>query len=106
MTVGDRVWLVEDINQHNRIVVGTVMRVSPAGYVRVEWDEPRYPKSYFSPLTATTELRVVTGLDALPRHEWDCQKDQVDPPCLHCGVIQTDANEHDPCVIVSREEER
>lgn len=98
MTAGDRVWLVEDIEQHNRIVVGTVESVSRAGYVRVRWDEGAvYPESYFSPMTAPAQLKVVTGDDALPRHDWDCQKDQVDPLCLCCGVVQTDANEHAPC---------
>lgn len=96
MYPGDRVWLVEDIEQHNRIVVGTVKHVSPAGYVRVWWDQV-YPVSHFSPASAPTRLRVVTGDDALPRHDWDCQKNQTDPPCLACGVIQTDENEHAPC---------
>lgn len=96
MKAGDRVWLNEDIEQHNRIVVGTVKTVSQFGYVRVWWDEV-YPVSYFSPASAQTRLRVVTGEDALPRHDWDCQKDQADPPCLRCGAIQTDANEHEPC---------
>ncbi len=98
MTAGERVWLVEDIEQHNRLVVGTVERVSRAGYVRVSWDQGSiYPVSYFSPLAAIDGLRVVTGDDALPRHDWDCEKDQIDPPCLRCGAIQTDANEHAPC---------
>jgi len=78
VTVGDRVWLVEDIEQHNRIVVGTVTTISPAGYVRVAWDESFPVESYFSPMTAATQLRVVTGRDALPRHDWDCQNDQMD----------------------------
>ena len=88
MDVGDRVWLNEDIEQYNRIVVGTIAKVSPAGYVRVTWDQGAiYPASDFSPLTAVRELKIVVGIDALPRHNWDCEKDQVDPPCLHCGVI-------------------
>lgn len=98
LIVGARVWLNEDIEQHNRIVVGTVKSLSPVGYVVVTWDEPTtYPTSHFSPLTAAKELKVVTGRDALPRHDWDCQKDQPDPPCLRCGVIQTDENEHNAC---------
>ncbi len=96
MKIGDRVWLVEDIDQHNRIVVGTVKRVSPAGYVRVWWDQ-MYPVSHFSPASAPTRLKVVTGDDALPRHDWDCRKNQIDPPCLCCGAIQTEENEHEPC---------
>jgi hypothetical protein len=99
MTVGDRVWLNEDIEQHNRIVVGTVKKVSQAGYVQVWWDTV-YPVSHFSPMSAASRLKVVSGDDALKRHDWDCQKDQTDTPCLCCGVIQTDANEHAPCVSV------
>lgn len=102
LQVENRVWLNEDVEQHNRIVVGTVKSISPMGYVRVQWDEPNvYPESHFSPATALNQLRVVTGDDALPRHDWDCQKDQTDPPCLRCGVIQTDANELGPCTPVS-----
>lgn len=96
MRIGDRVWLVEDIEQHNRIVVGTVKAVSPMGYVRVWWDEV-YPVSHFSPASAPTRLRVVTGRDALPRHDWDCRTTWTDPPCRRCGVRQTDGNEHDAC---------
>lgn len=104
MTAGDRVWLNEDIEQHNRIVVGTIEKISPIGYVRVAWDQGQtYPVSHFSPLRAACELKIVTGRDALPRHDWDCQKDQPDPPCLRCGVIQTDANEHDACEPVAAE---
>lgn len=96
MKSGDRVWLVEDIEQHNRIVVGTILRVSSTGYVRVMWDHD-FPVSHFTPGAVSTSLRVVEGDDALPRHDWDCKKDQVDPPCLKCGVIQTDNNEHEAC---------
>lgn len=102
MTEGARVWLNEDVELHNRIVVGTIAKISAAGYVRVRWDEPHvYPESYFSPLTAADQLRVVTGDDALARHDWDCAKDQPDPPCLRCGMIQTDDNEHSPCEAAS-----
>ena len=98
ITVGARVWLNEDIEQHNRIVVGTVARISPAGYVIVAWDEPNtYSTSHFSPLIAPQALKVVVGRDALPRHDWDCQKDQADPPCLRCGVVQIDENEREAC---------
>lgn len=93
--VGDRVWLVEDIEQHNRIVVGTVKSVSAAGYVRVWWDTV-FPVSHFSPKAARERLRVVVGRDALPRHDWDTQW-ELDPPCRRCGVVQSDENEHDAC---------
>lgn len=105
MNVNDRVWLKEDVEQHNRIVVGTVTRISQLGYVRVVWDEPYVnPESYFSPLAASESLLVVTGDDALPRHDWDCEKDCTDPPCRRCGVIQTDANEHDACLALCGKE--
>lgn len=98
MTVGDRVWLNEDVNLHNRIVVGTITKISQAGYTYVTWDEPTtYPVSHFSPYTASRELKIVTGDDALHRHDWDCEKDIKDPPCLRCGVIQTNDNENGPC---------
>ena len=93
----DRVWFVEDIDQHNRIVVGTIESVSAVGYARVRWDGDQFPVSHFSPLATAQQLRVVSGRDALPRHDWDCRKDQPDPPCLRCGLIQTDQNEHDAC---------
>jgi hypothetical protein len=100
MKVGDRVWLTEDVEQHNRIVVGTILSISPAGYTRVVWDQTiPNPESHFSPNSAAEQLRVVTGDDALPRHDWDCRKDQTDPPCLRCGVKQTDANEHSSCTF-------
>lgn len=96
MKSGDRVWLIEDIEQHNRIVIGTIIRISLVGYVQIAWDRD-FPVSHFTPATASISLLVVEGDDALSRHDWDCQKDLVNPPCLRCRIIQTDANEHEAC---------
>lgn len=94
MKPGDRVWKVYGPNERIRQETGTVERVSPAGYVRVRWDD--FIIEHFSP--GTKDLQVVTGDDALPRHAWAAMCFDDDPPCLRCGAIQNDENEFGPCL--------
>ena len=96
---GDRVWPRDDVEQGASFEVGTVERVSQAGYVRVQWDDGS--REWFGP--KTNGLILVGGDDALPRHDWDVQPvlnvPIVDPPCRECGVIQNNENDRGPCRV-------
>lgn len=68
---GDRVRLT-DPDDPEWPELGTVLKVSPAGYVQLRWDGlEAYCGSYLSPRTAQRKLEVVTGEDARPRHDWN-----------------------------------
>lgn len=64
MTPGDRVRFDDPVHGP---ALGTVLRVSPAGYAVVCWDDGT--EGRLSPRTAAA-LTVVTGDDARRRHDW------------------------------------
>lgn len=111
MTAGDRVLHVNSECDDGWPALGTVQKVSPAGYVIVEWDRNVVGMdTYFSPRTASVTLAVVTGEDAVPYHDWE-PKQGWDPPlpkpytpadyvCGACAVEQTEANYLDRCRAV------
>lgn len=86
-----RVFDARDDSYFNR---GTVARVSPAGYVMVRWDHDNVAclDEHFSPRCAAENLRLVTGDDALPRHDWDPWAETADCRCLQCGAPPTPEN--------------
>lgn len=95
-TTGDRVWPRDEWERGASFEVGTIERVSPAGYIRVRWDDFQY--EWFAP--RTNMLILVAGDDALPRHNWDVgtlKHPNNDPPCRECGERQTDQNDRGPC---------
>jgi len=96
VTAGERVRLDADSGDDRWPVLGTVRKVSPTGYVIVDWDDPTEMDAHFSPLGASARLTVVTGDDAKPRHRWDPWSND-NPSCLRCGVTQSDGNELEPC---------
>jgi hypothetical protein len=77
----------------NSRIRGTAIRVSPFGYVRVQWDDGSF--SSHSPFRAGSILLVVEGEDAMPRHKWTAFND--DGPCAVCGTPQSDENYSDAC---------
>lgn len=79
---GDRV------SYNNRL--GTVERRSPAGYVRVLFDDD--VMEWFVPPAGL--LTVVEGVAALKRHKWSAD---IEPICLRCSIKQTEGNEFDAC---------
>lgn len=84
MKTGDRVMLVDETRGMTAYPqVGTVTIMS--SYAHVNWDD-NYHEIY-----VPDSLRVVTGDDALPRHEWDC-KVIGEEVCQCCGVAQTEEN--------------
>jgi hypothetical protein len=102
---GDRVWLVVDPDARVRQHVGTVTKVSPAGYTHIRWDGASNVVEVFSPDTIRFgRIKVVTGEDAKPRHDWidtvpyvNTYADNLDPHCSICNVVQSDDNEFGPC---------
>lgn len=77
--------------------MGTILKVSPAGYVQVAWDKGGV--GYFSPAGAF-RLNILAGRDALKRHWWTSEGTylrSVDVVCRRCGAEQTDENEFEPC---------
>ena len=93
MTVGDRVRL-NDGETFPKL--GTITKVSPAGYVSVRWDQEPIRHAMYSPRGAVEDLTVVIGRDALPRHDWSDAR-YVEPSCYTCGLIQTEENDLEPC---------
>jgi len=96
MKVGDRVR--ENMEDGPQIgMLGTIEKISPLGYIKIQWDrQHNLLPAYFRP--GTEDVILVTGEDARPRHVWKVLDDiHADPPCEVCGVIQTDANEREPC---------
>ena len=75
----------------NHAVLGTVLRVSPAGYVVVQWDDVD-GEAYFSPKTAESNFEVVTGDAALPRHDWT-----DGDLCCRCLVAYGAERADEPC---------
>lgn len=98
MTAGDRVRFLEDGSRFPEL--GTVRKVRPTGFVIIEWDFPEKLSSHHTLATAQQLFTIVTGADALPRHDWDCEKDVVDTKCLRCGAAKTDENYIDPCEVM------
>jgi hypothetical protein len=95
LSIEKRVRRTEEGQEYDLLgLVGTVVKCSQFGYVRVRWDNGI--EDGYSPMAAAKALREVTGDDALPRHSWDLDI-ELDPPCLICRVIQTDENEFGPC---------
>jgi hypothetical protein len=93
-----------DLSANDRSARGTIRKVSPNGYVIVDFDPAHVgPKeAMLTPARAAVALEVVVGEDAFPRHDWaakalDGQPSRATPACCHCGVRQTDANEFSPC---------
>jgi hypothetical protein len=93
--------------------LGTVRKVSPAGYVIVDWDRSYDADSHLSPAGAAKLLTVVTGDDALRRHDWEgyigrtmreatvtqVVHGEAVTRCERCQVVQTDENEMAPCRV-------
>lgn len=77
--------------------LGTVYKVSRAGYVRVRWDESSSPglDDYFSPLYARRQLTPVFGMDAMERHVGT--DGFMEGRCKHCNVEITDINWREHC---------
>lgn len=97
MNKGDRVRL-DNLDDEQIIVLGTVISRSLVGYTRVEWDGASTEAVWYSPKSAKKLLTVVTGDDAIVRHEWEnFTNGGADASCLHCGVQQTDTNEFEAC---------
>ena len=99
-TVGARVWLVVDPDKRVRQHVGTVHKLSPAGYLHVRWDGATKVTEVFSPDTwKCGRIKVVTGDDALPRHDWYevLYVGDADVRCARCNVFQSDENEFAAC---------
>lgn len=82
--------------------LGTVVKVSPMGYVSVRWDEQAYAIARFGPRSAAKQLVVVIGEEARPRHAWDQKGHRDEPRCAVCGVEQTEANWLEACDEVRR----
>lgn len=95
MKPGDRVIFPIDTLDPRRMERATVEHVSAAGYVRLRWDED-HEVSYLAPDSRLGAV-IVTGRDALPRHDWDPEEGLTARPCRRCGAIQTDANDLEPC---------
>lgn len=92
MKNGDRVRMKDADNLGDKR--GTISRKSPFGYIKVKWDSAPVVE-HFSPLSGTQLLVVVTGDEALPRHDWSPYKD--DSPCRVCEEPQTEQNYRGPC---------
>jgi hypothetical protein len=79
-------------------LLGTIENVTPA-VRRIRFDDGLVGR--FSPARAARDLEIVTGDDALPRHAWRSPLVDVEI-CDTCGVIQTDANENEPCPVAQQ----
>lgn len=88
MTPGDRVRFVDPVYGPER---GTVLTVSPAGYVGVKWDSDGTVGS-FTPRAAAERLTVLTGDDARPGHDWT----DADI-CGRCGASWSSDRAEEPC---------
>lgn len=76
-------------------MIGTVERKSQFGYVTVIWDDGE--RARFAPGSATEQLDIVTGIDAMLRHDWDVVV-AGDEHCRACKVAQTDENYKSACI--------
>lgn len=97
MTNDTRVMLKPKFQEHYGMlwpIVGTVRRKSPYGYITVIWDDGT--KAHFAPGSASVQLDIVSGQDAIKRHEWDCRVPNEEK-CRTCGVAQTVDNYKGPC---------
>ena len=106
MKVGDRVEMNPNYSEDEGWpMLGTVMKVSPTGYVSVEWDSNVVvPPSMHSPRTAQQMLRVVTGEEAKPQHDWELKVGANPKPynvanyqCTMCYEQLTDGNYLEKC---------
>lgn len=111
LRVRDRVALWEMRGALEITNLGTVLKISPTGYIHIEWDDGT--DGWFSPGKAAEQLRRAEGDDALPRHVWaferpapmlDAERRWLgpdptpdEPVCSVCGAPQTDDNEFGPC---------
>lgn len=87
MQAGDRVRWEGELGP----MLGSVTKVSPMGYTHVQFD--RGAHTTFSPMSAAAQLTVVTGDDALHRHDWDLDDDI----CRRCLVRWSEERMDEPC---------
>lgn len=105
MKKDDRVILQDQRGSIRIPVLGTVKKVTPAGYLHINWDDGC--SGIFSPVTAAEKITIATGEDALPRHVWKSRRAGGDPAsegsfemityCDTCGIEQDDENGFGPC---------
>lgn len=106
MKKDDRVVLQDQRGSIMIPVLGTVKKITPAGYTHISWDDGS--RGVFSPVTACEKLKIADGEDAIPRHVWKSRRSGGDPAskgsyemitsCDTCGIEQDDENEFGPCV--------
>ena len=87
MQAGDRVRWEGELGP----MLGTVTKVSPMGYVVIQFDDAS--TTHYSPARAAAALTVVTGDDALHRHAWHQEQDI----CTRCLVRWAPERMDEPC---------
>lgn len=93
MNVNDRVRLNDGETFPS---LGTITKISPAGYTTVQWDANCCEiEGMWSPLGSLDNLTVVTGDEAKPRH-WG-EGGMLDGKCLACKTEITEENYLKPC---------